>query len=87
MPTVCFSKKVYIITHLILYHRVDKATNHDEGMVSVLLSDHREPITTGDDLCMPFQVGDEVKCEIDWNRRYDFMQQHTSQVLCCVVLC
>jgi alanyl-tRNA synthetase len=25
-------------------------------------------------------VGDEVTCEVDWNRRYDFMQQHTAQV-------
>lgn len=25
--------------------------------------------------------GDEVACEIDWNRRYDFMQQHTAQVI------
>jgi Ser-tRNA(Ala) deacylase AlaX len=26
------------------------------------------------------EVGSIVKCEVDWNRRYDFMQQHTAQV-------
>lgn len=47
-------------------------------------------------------VGAEVVCEVDWQRRYDHMQQHTSQVggsqsvsvlihadnaLCCVSIC
>jgi Ser-tRNA(Ala) deacylase AlaX len=27
------------------------------------------------------EVGATVKCELDWNRRYDFMQQHTAQVI------
>ena len=26
-----------------------------------------------------FTTGQKVKCEVDWNRRYDFMQQHTAQ--------
>eukprot|EP01038_Epipyxis_sp_PR26KG_P007298 gene7298-9943_t len=29
----------------------------------------------------PLSVGDTVKCEVDWTRRYDFMQQHTAQHL------
>src|SRR5262245_65557116 len=26
-----------------------------------------------------FKIGDEVPCEIDWNRRREMMQQHTGQ--------
>ncbi len=29
----------------------------------------------------PFSVGATVHCEVDWVRRYDFMQQHTAQHL------
>lgn len=32
------------------------------------------------ELAGPVEVGSVVKCEVDWNRRYDFMQQHTAQV-------
>ena len=32
------------------------------------------------DLKEPVEVGSEVLCEVDWTRRYDFMQQHTAQV-------
>ncbi len=28
-----------------------------------------------------FESGAMVRCAVDWTRRYDFMQQHTSQVL------
>eukprot|EP01032_Pedospumella_encystans_P011564 gene11564-13437_t len=33
------------------------------------------------DLKQPVEVGAEVVCKVDWNRRYDFMQQHTAQHL------
>lgn len=26
---------------------------------------------------VPFNVGDVVRCTIDWNRRHDHMQQHS----------
>jgi alanyl-tRNA synthetase len=29
----------------------------------------------------PIEVGIDAKCEVDWNRRYEFMQQHTAQHL------
>ncbi len=32
------------------------------------------------DLKQPVEVGADVVCKVDWNRRYDFMQQHTAQV-------
>jgi Ser-tRNA(Ala) deacylase AlaX len=28
----------------------------------------------------PLEVGSEVPCKVDWERRYDIMQQHTAQV-------
>ncbi|MFO7849882.1 MAG: alanine--tRNA ligase-related protein [Spirochaetia bacterium] len=33
-----------------------------------------------------FREGSEVYCRIDWNRRYDFMQQHTGQHLLSAVM-
>lgn len=30
-------------------------------------------------LSVPLEKGSEVECIIDWKRRYDHMQQHTSQ--------
>ena len=41
------------------------------------------------DLKQPVEVGAEVVCKVDWNRRYDFMQQHTAQVSssCACVSC
>lgn len=33
------------------------------------------------ELSNPVEVGSLVKCEVDWTRRYDFMQQHTAQVI------
>lgn len=32
------------------------------------------------DLKEPVEIGADVVCKVDWNRRYDFMQQHTAQV-------
>jgi hypothetical protein len=29
----------------------------------------------------PFPIGSRVVCKVDWNRRYDFMQQHSCQHL------
>lgn len=29
---------------------------------------------------VPYIVGESVQCVVDWQRRYDFMQQHTAQV-------
>jgi misacylated tRNA(Ala) deacylase len=35
----------------------------------------------------PAEVGSEVSCKVDWERRYDIMQQHTAQVcIVCFVL-
>jgi Ser-tRNA(Ala) deacylase AlaX len=28
----------------------------------------------------PISIGSTVQCIVDWDRRYDFMQQHTAQV-------
>ena len=37
-------------------------------------------------LAAPLRSSGEVACEIDWNRRYDHMQQHTGQHLLSAVL-
>ncbi len=34
------------------------------------------------ELPSPLDPGTSVECVVDWNRRYDFMQQHTAQVVC-----
>ena len=33
-----------------------------------------------------FQIGEKVTCRVDWDRRYDFMQQHTCQHLLSAVV-
>ena len=37
------------------------------------------------DIPTALEVGSSVHCKIDWGRRYDFMQQHTAQVIMVVL--
>jgi alanyl-tRNA synthetase len=46
---------------------VDVEMTHDEGILHHLDGD------------VSFAIGEEVACEIDWNRRLEMMQQHTGQ--------
>ncbi len=54
-------------------------TSEKEGRVIDVEITDDERILHRLDTDIPLAVGDEVSCEIDWNRRREMMQQHTGQ--------
>jgi misacylated tRNA(Ala) deacylase len=55
----------------------------DHGVIEDEPVTYAEQVTTGVQFVVsrPFEVGAQVRCKVDWSRRYDFMQQHTGQHL------
>lgn len=58
----------------------DTGTINGLSVVNVCLDEDHKVIHFLEDNA-PFQPGESVKCAIDWERRFDFMQQHSGQHL------